>query len=264
VYNALAMRSRFVALTFFLFILVGSSLSQDQQSTREELARKVQHLMDIQVGFMNAVPPGISIEAKEISRTGKSGDLVVKYHVFLKGAPPDSIFRWLNWPVNAEKPSVPLEGITAGKDGLLMCAGRTEYQCGEPKKPDDPIDFITNPRKGEPYRFAFIAGELKVGLVIVPDPIESKDKSCTLSAVRLMPKFELAFISGSGYPPNTDIHYRVSSPDKSNDFVIKSTEQGVIRTGVVPFSGGKSKGTVKVKILETTCSPAVAYEWGTI
>jgi hypothetical protein len=247
-----------------LLVLGGSAVSQNQPLSHEEIAQRVQHLMDIQVGFMNAVPPGMSIEAREISRTGKSGDLLVKYHIYLKGSAPDSLFKYLNWPVSVDQPSVSLEGISAGKDGILMCAGRTEYECGDSKKLDDPIDFITTPHKGEPYRFAFVAGDVKVGMVLVPDPIESKDKGCTLSAVRLTPKFDLAFISGSGYAANTDVHYRVSTGDKTNDFVVKSNAQGLIRTGVIPYAAGKSKGVTKVRIVEPTCSPEVAFDWAMI
>jgi hypothetical protein len=220
--------------------------------------------MDIQVGFTQMVPSGMSIEAREISRKGKSGkDLVVQYHIFVRGVPPETLFQWFQWPVNADKPSSPLQGISVGKDGILMCAGRTPEQCGDAKKPDDPIEFITMPRKGEPTRLAFVAQNIKVGTMIVPDPIEGNDKGCTLSAVRLTPKFDLAFLSGSGYPPNTDIHYRVSS-EMTTDHVIKSDSGGAIRVSVVPYPGKKSKGTVTVKITEPKCSPEVSYEWGTI
>ena len=246
---------------FFCAILAHS---QNPDIDLSDVSRRVQRLMDIQVGFTQMVPSGMSIEAKEISRTGKSGkDLAVQYHIFVKGAPPDTVFQWFQWPVGADKPSAALAGISVGKDGILMCAGRAPEQCGDPKKPEDPIEFISMPRKGEPTRLAFIAPEFRIGVVIVPDPIEATDKGCTVSAIRLTPKFELAFLSGSGYPPNTDVHYRVSS-ETINDHIIKSDSDGNIRVSVIPYPGNKKKGTVSVKITEPKCSPEVAYEWGTI
>jgi len=233
--------------------------------TSEQINQYVQHLMSIHVGFLNGVPPGVSVEVKQVSRTGASGkDLVVKYHIFVRGVPPETLFQELNWPVTAEKPSSELGGISAGKDGLLMCTGRTEYQCGSPKKLDDPIEFTMTPRKGETYRFAFVSDEIKVPVVVVPDPIESTNRGCTLSAVRLTAKFELAFISGSGYPPNSDVHYSVSTNDASNDFVVKSDERGIIRTGVVPYSKDQHPGIAKVKVTQPECSPEVSFEWGKI
>jgi len=220
--------------------------------------------MDVEVGFEHMVPSGTSIEAKEVSRKGESGkDLIVQYHVFVKGVPPNALLQYMDWPINADKPSPRLQGISVGKDGILMCAGRTAEQCGDSKKPDDPIEFTVIPRKGEPTRIAFVSENVKIGTVIVPDPIEVHDKGCTLSAVRLTPKFDLAFLSGKGYPPNTDVHYRVSS-ETTNNFVIKSDSSGTIRVSVIPYGGKKNKGTVTVKVTETGCSPGLSYEWGTI
>ena len=59
------------------------------------------------------------------------------------------------------------------------------------------------PIRGEPSRFAFVAPNIKIGIVTVPDPVAAKDKVCTLSAVRLTTRFELAFVSGTGYAPNS-------------------------------------------------------------
>jgi hypothetical protein len=66
---------------------------------------------------------------------------------------------------------------------------------------DEPIDFTFNPAKGELYHLALVAGDNRVAVVIVPDPIFAKDKGCTPSVERLLPHFELAYFAGSGFPP---------------------------------------------------------------
>ena len=247
-----------------LMFLGGVAKSQTSQTTQNDVAQRVQHLMDLEVGFEQMVPSGISIEAKEVSRKGKSGkDLVVQYHIFVTGVPPDSLFKYIDWPINADKPSNRLEGISLGKDGILMCGGRTPEQCGDAKKPDDPIEFTFIPTKGEPGRLAFVSPNVRIGAVIVPDPIEANDKACTLRAIRLTRTFDLAFLSGTGYPPNTDVHYRVSSEMTSNS-VIKSDGNGTIRVSVIPYPGKKKQGTASVKITESKCSPEVSWEWGPI
>ncbi len=120
---------------------------------QSDVTQRVQRLMDIEVGFAQMVPSGMSIEAKEISRKGTSGhDLNVQYHIFVKGAPGGTLFQEIQWPVNADKASAVLAGISTGKDGILMCAGRTPEQCGDTKKPDDPIEFVSRPKRGEPIR----------------------------------------------------------------------------------------------------------------
>jgi hypothetical protein len=235
--------------------------AQDPQA-QTRMAELVQHLMSIEVGFEQMVPTGMSIEAKEVSRKGRSGkDLVVQYHIFVKGVPPDTLFQALNWPPNAEKPSLVLRGISVGKDGILMCAGRNPEQCGDPQKPNDPIEFTVLPLKGEPSRFAFVSSDIRIGTVIVADPIEATDKACTISLVRLTKYFDLASMSGSGFPPNTDIHYSIFSETNST-FVIKADSNGKIRVGLVPSHEKKKHGTATVKINEAACSPQASWEWG--
>ena len=258
------MRRHIFAIPLCIAFLVGIARSQVSAKKQADVAQYVQHLMDTEVGFEEMVPSGMSIEAKEVSRKGKSGkDLVVQYHIFITGVPPDTLFKYIDWPINADKPSNRLEGISVGKDGILMCAGRIPEQCGDPKKPDDPIEFTFIPTKGEPGRLAFVSSNVRVGTVILPDPIEATDKACTLRAVRLTRAFDLAFLSGTGYPPNTDVHYRVSSEMTSNR-VIKSDSDGTIRVSLIPYPGKKKQGTASVKITEAKCSPEVSWEWGPI
>lgn len=252
------------SLILFALVLVGISNAQQDSQVPSSIEQRVQQLMSIEVGFEQMVPPGMSIEAREVSRKGSSGkDLVVQYHIFVKGVPTNTLFQALNWPPSAEKPSLVLQGISVGKDGILMCAGRSPEQCGDPKKPDDPIEFTVLPMKGEPSRFAFVSSDIRIGTVIVADPIKEKDKACTISLVRLTKRFELAFMSGSGFSPNTDVHYTFSSEMTSNR-VIKSDSNGAIRVGLTPYPGNKKQGTAKVKINEAACSPEASWEWGPI
>jgi hypothetical protein len=248
----------------FLTLSFGPAISQTVPASQNEIAQRVQHLMDIEVGFEKMVPAGMSIEAKEVSRRGKSGkDLVVQYHIFVTGVPANTLFKYIDWAVSDERPTARLEGISVGKDGILMCAGRTDEQCGDTKKPDDPIEFTIMPLKGEPTRIAFISPDVKIGTVIVADPVEASDNGCTLTAKRMTRAFELAFLSGSGYPPNSDIHYRVSS-EMTTDLMVKSDNSGTIRVGVIPFPGNKKEGTARVRIAEAKCAPEISWNWGPI
>lgn len=237
---------------------------QTVSSTQADIGQRVNKLMDIEVGFEGMVPPGTSIQAKEVSRRGKSGqDLVVQYHIFVTGVPATTLFKYVDWAVNSDRPTARLEGISVGKDGILMCAGRTAEQCGDPKKPDDPIEFTSMPLKGEPTRMAFISQGLKIGIVVVADPVEASDRGCSLTAKRMTRAFDLAFLSGSGYAPSSDIHYKVVS-EMSGDYVVKSDSSGTIRVSVIPFPGTKNEGTARVKIMEPNCAPEVSWKWGPI
>lgn len=225
---------RVVSLLLLLTLFGGRFSSvgaQQNPPTAADLSKYVQHLMDLQVAFMVPPPQGISVETKEVARQGASGrDLVVQYHIYLNGAPPEKLYTESQLAVGADEMTPVMEGISIGKKGLLICAGRNALQCGDAQRPDDPIEFTVQPLKGEPFRFAFESGDTKtkIGMMIVPDPVEAHNKGCTLSAVRLSANFQLAFIYGEGYPPDTDIHYRFSSESQS-DKVIRSDAKGAIR-----------------------------------
>jgi hypothetical protein len=51
------------------------------------------------------VPSGISIQAQEVSGTGSGKDLIVQYHIFVQGVPPDTRFQSVTRPITEEEPS---------------------------------------------------------------------------------------------------------------------------------------------------------------
>jgi len=201
--------------------------------------------------------PGASIQAKEVEREGS----MVKYHLFVSGLPSDALYTVLSWPVTQPQPMRSIEGVSIGKDGIVMCAGRTEEQCGDPSKKDDPIEFAFNPAKGEPLRLALVSGENRAFIVIVPDPIVGKDKGCTLSAVRLLPHFELVSFTGSGFAPNTQVTFDSHSYDERHPLTAQSDANGELHFSLLPFVAGHAKGTTIVKGTGS-CSPALTFAWG--
>jgi hypothetical protein len=186
-------------------VFLDSHLWTTRQTDVETRAREAsQALIKGHVAWKTKLSsPGVSIQAKQTGRQGS----IVSYSLFVSGLPSDEVYTYMSWPVGEAKSSPVMHGVTIGKDGVLMCAGRTPEQCGDPSKKDDIIDFTFNPAKGEPYRPALVAGDHRVAFVIAPDPIFAKDKGCTLSVERLLPHFELAYFTGTGFPPNSDVSF---------------------------------------------------------
>jgi len=201
---------------------------------------------------------GASIQAKEINRQGTS----VNYHLFISGLPSNALYSVVSWPVTQQKPSPVIEGASLGKNGIVMCAGRTQEQCGDPSQKDDPIDFAFNATKGEPYRIAVISGENRAAIVIVPNPISEKDKGCTLSVERLLPHFELAYFTGSGFPANTEVGFEGQSYDEKHPVKTKTDANGNLQFAFHPFVAGHAKGTTTVKGVGMDCSPVLKFAWG--
>lgn len=201
---------------------------------------------------------GVSIRAKEVER--REG--FVKYYLIATGLPTDQLYSVMSWPVGQEKPATIMEGVSIGKDGTLICAGRTPEQCGDPSAKDDPIDFVFNPAKGEPYRLAVVAGKYRAAIVIVPDPIVGNDKNCSLSAERLLPHFELAYFTGSGFPPNAEATFDSESYGEKHQIKANADGAGNFDFAVMTGVSGHQKGTTIVKGIGMKCSPSLKLEWG--
>jgi hypothetical protein len=122
-------------------LLFGSILLVAQDDVETRGAEIAQSLVKRYVAWQTRVSsPGASIEAKEVARRGS----LVQYHLYVTGLPSDSLYAVVQWPVTQRDPSTQIEGVSLGKDGLVMCAGRTEEQCGDPATKDDPIEFTFN------------------------------------------------------------------------------------------------------------------------
>jgi hypothetical protein len=266
-----------------------SSANAQQESPKTSAPAVVSNLVvlapklaRLQNQFEHMVPPGVSIEAREVYRSGIAGtDLQVRYNIYVKGVPPDTIFRQLQWPVDRDKPIGGFTGITLNPEGLMICAGHTPEQCHNGTAFDAPVQFTRmKPLRGEPMRSIFIAPNLKIPISMVPDPIQSEDKGCKLSAVRLTGKFELALIEGSGFPSNSNVHlHRTNADGKSivavigddgmpfalftaPDLVLKSDSSGAIQTVAPNNTSNFASGKDTVEVTGPGCNPKVTYDWG--
>jgi hypothetical protein len=284
--HAMKLNHRFPGL---LMALVCSSAFAQKETPNTSAPASVSNLVvlapklvRLQNQFEHMVPPGVSIEAREVYRKGTAGtDLQVAYNIYVKGVPPDTIFRQIQWPVDRDKPIGGFTGVTLNPEGLMICAGRTPEQCHNGTAFDAPVQFARiKPLKGEPMRSIFIAPNLKIPISMVPDPIQSEDKGCKLSAVRLTGKFELALIEGSGFPSSSIVHLHRTNADSKSivaviddngmpftlftapDLVLKSDGSGAIQTAAPNSTANGASGNDTVEVTGPGCNPKITYEWG--
>ena len=254
------MKTAFSPAAILVFLLVSVSILGFGQTDMEARAGEFnQALMKGHVAWKTKLSsPGASIQAKEAERQGR----LVSYNLYVSGLPTDKLYKAMTWPVGQATPLTLMDGVSIGKRGIVMCAGRMPGQCVDSSTKDGTIDFTFNPAKGEPYRLALVSGDYRVAVVIVPDPITAKDKGCTLSVERLLPHFELAYFTGSGFPPNSDATFDGQSYDEKHPVKTKVDSEGNIRFGVSPFVSGHQKGTTTIKGVGMNCSPSIEFDWG--
>jgi hypothetical protein len=254
------MRNRFgLAAALVSFVFSATSFTLGQSDVDAKAAQMSQSLLKMHIAWRTKLSsPGASIEAKEVARV----DSTVRYHLRAIGLPTDELYTVMSWPVTEAKPSPMMESVTIGKDGTLMCGARESEQCGDGSKKDDTIDFVFDAAKGEPYRLALVSGEHRAAVVIVPDPITGKDRGCTLSVVRLLPRFELVFFTGDGFPPNADATFDSESYGEKHLVTTKADSEGNLQFALMPFVTGHKKGTTTVKSVGMKCDPSIKFDWG--
>jgi hypothetical protein len=247
------------ALTFALFC----GRAHAQESVEAQAAQLAQTLVKQHEAWRSKMStPGASIQAKESGRE----DGNVQYRLYVSGLPEGRLYTVINWPVTQRTLSTAFEGVSLGKDGLVSCTGRLAGECIDPDtSPEDhgAVDFVFfHPEKGEPFRIAIGDGDSRAAIVIVPDPIAAKDKGCTLEVVRLTPGFEVAYFTGSGYPPNSQVAFDTESYKEKHAFKTTADGGGEIHFAVLPFVTGHAGGTTKIVTTGLACAPSLKFEWG--
>jgi hypothetical protein len=232
--------------------------SEDQDGGRNA----VQNLVSQHEAWERISTPGASVAIKVAGRDGP----VVRFNLFVTGLPADQLYSVVAWPVTEQKPITVFEGVSLGKNGLVMCTGRRDGECKDPSSPSDPdfgiVDLPIQPAKGEPFRLAVVNGDQRAAALIVPSPINVKDRQCTLDAVRLTPHFELAYLTGTGYPPNTEISFESESLGEKHMVKTRADTDGRVRFAMLPFVEGHSHGTTKIRPIDISCSPTLQFDWG--
>ena len=260
-------RLRYFCICMMIFAGVYTvAMVQSQEQQEQEGLRLGSELVGITGNWASgkASTPGMRVEILEVMRIEEQGKLMVQYHIFLKGAPKDQLYKSFNWPVNLAEPSETMRGLTLRSDGLVICAGRTPEQCGSSDKKDDPVEFTFLPVKGEIYREALVSedGNTKVFFAIIPDPIISTDKGCTIEAIRIQPKFETAMLRGKGFKANENLLFTAKSYEEEHQLQVKADNNGEFVMSLMPFVKGKESGKTDLKLKGANCAPSISFEWG--
>jgi hypothetical protein len=212
----------------------------------------------------HSATPGLKVELRESSRGQKERRLVVRYNAYVHGAPNGHTFSLLSWPINAASPSTVMDGVSLGPDGIVICAGRTPEQCGSPDRPDDPVDLVFFPAKGEPVRLVLTSDDKSMTVIFgaVPDPVSKTDRGCTINAIRLLPKWEVVLIRVEGLKPEEAVHLAGKSINESHGGEGKADPNGEYITALMPAVSGKESGMMDFRVSGSACSPEVSFQWG--
>jgi hypothetical protein len=238
-----------------ILFLVLSSLPLASQDPTREMQADIQKRTSLHRTWSKHVGGnGVELTAKEKFRYGHGA----VYELYTKGLPHEEIYQLHTLPLDAtEATATMLSGgdLRLDDDGRVMTG----------PKPDDVFHaIIPDAAPGEPFRFALISedGKHYATLSVQPNAIEGKDHGCRVEAVRLMPKFELAFIQGTGFPPDAEIAMHSESLGDRHDGKVKTDDKGDFDFAMLPFVKGKSDGITQVLMSAGNCKPKLRFHWG--
>jgi hypothetical protein len=239
------------------FALIGSQFANGQDSS--DVQNAMRNLVRMHDAWgAKASSPDTSLAIKESSRSGN----VIKFGLHAQGLPRDKIYAIVTWPVTQKEPSTITSGVTLDASGQAVCAGTPNTCSGD--QPDDPIDIATQPVPGEPLRLGLVSadGDIKVFAKVVPVPLRGEDRGCSIEGVLLTPGSELVLVAGSGFPANSELSMESDSEGERHNATVKADPAGRYTTAIGPYKQGVLRGTLKVSLKSTGCSPSVRIPWG--
>lgn len=239
----------------FIFALIVSC-----QLLAQDLTNEIRADVDRRVNFqrnwgprMNS--PGAKLEPSVVANAPKNNH-VFMYELRATGLPTDREYEFFSLPMmGSSYPEMQsLGNVTVDKkDGKVM------------NRPGDPRRIIIpHATPGEPYRFALISkdGEDKAFVTVLPNAIESHDKGCGVSVIRMFPKFELALVQFTGLTPKSETMFHGNSEGELRELTLKTDEEGYADITVLPSKKGMDKGSMEVGITSSMCNPKVKFRWG--
>ena len=248
-----------LSVDLMFLIMCFSTLARGQANLETRATEASRALIEGHIAWKTKLStPGASIQAKEVTRTQS----LVMYNLYVSGLPTNQLYKLMTWPVGNSDPFPMMQGVRIGKNGIAICAMSSSGQCGDSSRMDDAIQVVFRRAKGEPFRLALVAGDHRATVVIVPDPITGEDKGCTLRVERLLPQFELAYFTGSGFPAHSDVLFDSQSYDEKHEIRVATDRDGTLRFALMPLVSGKQEGTTTVTGMGMRCAPSVKFSWG--
>lgn len=254
---------RFASLVALAILMGGNAEAQESPQEVAQAQQGASRLANIQRNWgpkMNS--PGASIILKETSRKSTGRQTVVFYRIMTLGMPKDELYQLVLTSFDLQ-PKLIQWGISLNESGQAVCSGRSGA-CGDPAKPDDPIDLGLVAAKGEPKRFSLVSadGQVKAFAYVVPFPIVGTDRGCSIEEVLLLQNAEAVLIQGSGFAANSAVDMKAKSETEQQEATLRADSSGGVFTVLLPCVKGKTDGTGKVTFASQTCSPTLTYHWG--
>ena len=155
-----------------------------------------------------------------------------------------------------------MDGVSFDKRGVLVCSGKPGFCQGDGT--DDPINIKTTAVLGEMKRMAVVSPDATIAgfADAVPFPIESTDKGCKLSVVRMSPLAETVVATGTGFRPNETLAVTTNWSNAGATTKNQAGSDGHWTGVVVGDPKDQPKGKASISLSGQACGVSVSFDWG--
>lgn len=207
---------------------------------------------------------GVKVEVQPVEKKQADGRPLIQYKLKVTGAPHNKLYNLIAWPIMLTEPATIMEGLAIAADGTVGCPPDSTRSCAKQFKGAE-LKLTYTPITGEIFRHALISEDkqTRIFFTIVPVPIIEHDQSCSLEAVRLSRRFELALIHGRGFTPGDQLSMHTESYQETHDSLPKVDPAGEFWAVLTPFVMARTRGTTEVTVRGQSCAPKLSFDWGT-
>ena len=237
--------------------------TQSPQDSDADIQAKLNQTATATIQWDTSTTPGAKAEVQLIKKDQANGRPLVQYRLKVTGAPHNKLYNLIAWPIMVPEPATIIEGLAIAGDGTVGCPPNSDRSCAKQFKGAE-LKLTYTPVTGEIFRHALISEDhqTRIFFSIIPAPIIQHDKSCSVEAVRLSPKFELALVRGHGFTPGEQLSFHTQSYQEAHDSQPKVDPAGEFWAVLTPFVQGRTTGTMEVSAHGQSCAPALSFEWG--
>lgn len=207
---------------------------------------------------------GVGVEVQPVEKKQADGRPLIQYKLKITGAPHNKLYNLIAWPITLAEPATIMEGLAIAGDGTVGCPPDSTRSCAKQFKGAE-LKLTYTPITGEIFRHALISEDkqTRIFFTIIPVPIIEHDQSCSLEAVRLSRRFELALIHGRGFSPGDQLSMHTESYPETHDSLPKADPAGEFWAVLTPSITGQARGTTQITVQGQNCAPKLSFDWGT-
>jgi hypothetical protein len=209
-------------------------------------------------------PSGVHLRFDKIDeQVTPEGGVAARYRVFAEGAPENTVFGLRTWVVGKDISPDPHDIYVNGQ-GLLMIHKPKPEQEASFSAGDDEFHVMPTTGSAEPIRYLLFSMDRRLEIygTLVPHPVMSEDKGCSIEARIAQPDATAILIIVNRFEAKTKVPVVLESEGKIASEVLNTDANGHAVVADFPYVPGKAQGMLKVSAEGSKCLPSVVLPWG--